>query len=103
MFSMNIKDINSIQIGALRLAIALLLVLKGSVESSEWPRFLGPNQNGALTDETLPNEWPSEGPKKLWDRPVGSGFAGPIALKERILLFHRQGDQEEILSLDPVS
>ena len=103
MFSMNIQDINSIQIGALRFAFALLLISNGAAESSEWPRFLGPNQNGVLANEALPNEWPSEGPKKLWERNVGSGFAGPIALKERILLFHRQGDQEEILSLDPDS
>ena len=96
-------DINSIQIGALRLAIAFLVVPIVATRADEWPRLHGPNQNGNSKNETLPDEWPREGPEKLWDRPVGSGFAGPIALSDGIFLFHRQGNQEEILNLDPIS
>ncbi len=74
-----------------------------AARSSEWPRFLGPHQNGALPEETLPDSWPAAGPEKLWQIAVGSGFSGPIALAARVILHHRLGDEEQVWSLDPTT
>lgn len=101
MLAMNIRSINAIQhrlpaiIGMLSAALAL--------HGGSWPRFLGPNQDGSLPDQALPSQWGDQGPKKLWQKAIGSGFAGPIALDDRVIIFHREGDNETLLSLDPVT
>ncbi|MCS1409601.1 MAG: Outer membrane protein assembly factor BamB [Verrucomicrobia subdivision 3 bacterium] len=100
---MNTWDINAIRAAAHLLTSGILLWPPFRADSSEWPRFLGPHQNGVLPTETLPDSWPGNGPKKLWQRSVGSGFGGPIALDDRIILHHRTGNEEQILSLDPLS
>lgn len=38
--------------------------------------------------------------KRLWERPVGAGFAGPVLAAEKVLLHHRQGGEEVLEALD---
>ena len=64
--------------------------------SSDWPRFLGPTRNGAYLGQDLADTWPKEGPRRIWQRPVGQGFSGPIASSRQVILFHRV-DNEEII------
>ena len=103
MLAMKIPDINSIR-GRLApfLAAALWITLGTTWEcqSGDWPRFLGPHQNGGVEDEALPTEWPASGPKPLWQMTVGSGFSGPIVVDQQVILFHRERNQEILVSLD---
>ena len=101
MFSMNIRDIKSIHTRLASCLVGLLLVPCQFSQADDWPRFLGPNQDGSIINDELPDDWTSEGPKRQWQLTVGSGFSGPIALEDRVILFNRQGNQEQILSLDP--
>lgn len=59
----------------------------------DWPQFLGPNRNGATTDETLRTNWKTQPPKKQWDQKVGSGFSGPVVSGKTVFLYHRLGNQ----------
>ena len=69
--------------------------------AGDWPQILGPARNGiAAADETLADEWPAEGPYTLWQREVGSGYAGVAVANKRVVLFHRVGDKEVTESLD---
>jgi outer membrane protein assembly factor BamB len=36
----------------------------------------------------------------LWEKEIGAGFSGPVVAGERLLLFHRVGDQEIVACLD---
>lgn len=75
--------------------------MTGSAAAGEWPQILGPNRNGiAAADETLAEEWPAEGPFTLWQREVGTGYAGVAVANKRVVLFHRMGDKEVTESLD---
>jgi outer membrane protein assembly factor BamB len=64
--------------------------------AGDWPQILGPHRNGQADDEKLPEAWPKGGPKTLWTYDVGSGFAGPAVVGQRVILFHRVGDAERI-------
>ncbi len=79
-----------------------VLVLLGSAgaAATDWPQFLGPERNGVYTGPPVADTWPASGPRVLWRKPVGAGFAGPVVVNGRLILFHRQGSQEVVESLD---
>ena len=83
--------------------LLLAATLPFCAAAGEWPGFLGPERNGAVPGETVSDSFPPGGPARLWERPVGSGFSGPIALVDRVILHHRIGGEEVIWSLDPAS
>ena len=99
---MNIPDIKSIR-GSLAPCMIFAFILVANpweCRSSDWPRFLGPNQNGGIDDEELPNEWSADAPKQIWQQAVGSGFSGPVVVGQQVILFHRERDEETIVSLE---
>ena len=68
--------------------------------SPDWPQFLGPTRNGVYSGPPLAATWPAGGPKKVWQKSVGEGFAGPVVAGDRVILFHRVMNQEVVEALD---
>jgi outer membrane protein assembly factor BamB len=68
--------------------------------ATDWPQFLGPHRNGTSAGPPLLEKWGSSGPKVVWRKPVGQAFAGPAVAQDRVLLFHRVGNEEVLESLD---
>ena len=77
-----------------------LFVSAMSVFAHDWPQFLGPQRNGVYTGPRLAASWPAGGPKRVWRKPVGQGFAGPVVAGDRLILFHRVGNEEVVEALD---
>jgi outer membrane protein assembly factor BamB len=71
-----------------------------SIVAGDWPQILGPHRNGVADDEKLANSWPSEGPKTLWQRPVGRGYAGLAVVGQTAVLFHRVENEERVEAID---
>jgi outer membrane protein assembly factor BamB len=44
----------------------------------QWPQWGGPNRNFMVESEGLANEWPKEGPPKVWERELGSGYSSIV-------------------------
>tara|TARA_B100001123_G_C15343554_1_gene1036029 strand:- start:4844 stop:6073 length:1230 start_codon:yes stop_codon:yes gene_type:complete len=82
------------------LLLILVLCPVEFVSAQDWPQFLGPNRNGTYPGPSLSITWAGENPKLLWQRDVGEGFAGPVVVGERLLLFHRVDDFEVLEALD---
>src|SRR5262245_26793081 len=88
--------------------LCVLCVLSGfflfglSVSAQDWPQFLGPQRNGVYNGP-LETKWPAAGPKKIWQKAVGTGFAGPVVAGDKLILFHRVNDEEVVDALDPKS
>jgi len=81
-------------------AIALLCASAIHAAPFDWPQFLGPDRNGTYSGPALSETWGSTGPKVVWRKQVGQGFAGPAVVQGRVLLFHRVGNEEVLESLD---
>jgi outer membrane protein assembly factor BamB len=81
---------------------ALLWLSPTTIGASDWPQFLGPNRNGSITN-AITNAFPKDGPKRLWRRKVGQGFSGPVIVEGKVLLFHRQGNEEVLEAFDAQS
>lgn len=69
----------------------------------DWPQILGPQRNGQAENEKLLDRWPEEGPRILWQYPLGSGFAGPAVQGDELYIFHRVGDFERLERIDAQS
>jgi outer membrane protein assembly factor BamB len=68
--------------------------------ATDWPQYLGPTRNGEYSGQTLAARWPADGPRKVWQKPVGEGFAGPVVAGNRLILFHRIKNEEIVEALD---
>ena len=85
----------------MRWCLSLIMVgtLVMSARADDWPQFLGPHRDG-VSSETGVKPWGRDGPKVVWSRDVGPGYAGPAVAGERLMLFHRVGDEEVVECLD---
>ncbi len=77
-------------------AIATLLF----AAAGDWPQFLGPERNGVYSGPPIAIQWPGGGPRRVWEKKVGQGLAGPAVAGNRLLLFHRAANREILESLD---
>ncbi len=75
-------------------------LLAASPSAADWPQFLGPDRNGTYSGPPLARTWPAGGPRVVWRRPTGLGFAGPVVASGRVILFHRVAGEEVVESLD---
>jgi outer membrane protein assembly factor BamB len=82
-------------------AVFAVTTVGGAV--TDWPQFLGPARNGSYAGPPLAEAWGAAGPKVLWRKQVGQGFAGPAVVGNRVILFHRVGNEEVVESLDAAS
>ncbi len=85
-----------------RLLLIPFLLTASFAHAGDWPQFLGPKRDG-VSDEAGIAAWGKDGPRKLWSRDVGEGFAGPVVAGDDLILFHRVGDENVVECLDPAS
>ena len=80
------------------LAVSAALVLAGgSAWAEDWPGFMGPNGDGAVTKAGLARTWSAGGPKVLWTVDIGPGFGGPAVAGGKIYLLDRISRQSDVL------
>lgn len=80
------------------LGLSLLIGQVGG--AADWPQILGAQRNGWADGEELSTRWPAEGPRLVWEHPVGQGYAGPAVAGGKVVLFHRVDEQERVSAWD---
>jgi outer membrane protein assembly factor BamB len=68
--------------------------------AGDWPQILGPTRDGKAAGERLAARWPDDGPRAVWQRPVGTGYAGVAVSGGRVVLFHRLEGEAVAEALD---
>src|SRR5262249_54805593 len=67
----------------------------------DWPGWRGPGRTGLSTEMGLVKQWPTGGPKLLWEiKGLGDGFSTPSVAGGRIFLMGTRGKDEQIMALD---
>jgi len=74
--------------------------LAADAVTSDWPRFLGPSDDGRSPETKLLKDIPPQGPTKVWEVLRGEGYASPSIAEGRLVLFHWVDGQETIECLD---
>jgi outer membrane protein assembly factor BamB len=67
----------------------------------DWPAFLGPAHNSTSTETKLLQKWPKGGPALVWEMRKGTGYSSPAIAGDRLVYFHRVGDEEKVECLHP--
>jgi len=60
---------------------------------SDWPRFLGPRDDGSSPETGILTKWPKNGLRKVWDCELGIGYAPPAIAAGRLFHFDRYEDR----------
>lgn len=80
---------------------AALGTLAGALPASaQWRQWGGPNRNFAIKTDSLADRWPDEGPKQLWKRQLGDGYATIVAEDGLLFTMYRQDKTEFTVALD---
>jgi outer membrane protein assembly factor BamB len=74
-------------------------VVAGQNAASDWPQWRGPNRDGTLTAFVEPGAWP-ERLTQRWKIDVGTGYATPIVVANRVYAFSRQDDNEVMRAIE---
>jgi len=69
--------------------------ISGAASASDWPQFLGPDRNGQSKETGLARSWPADGPRVIWTRRVGEGFAGPSVRDGKVYILDRKGGKND--------
>ncbi len=64
--------------------------------AADWPQWRGPSRDGISKETGLLRQWPSDGPKLLWQvNDIGSGYSTPAVVSQRIYLLGNAGMENE--------
>jgi len=65
----------------------------------DWPTFLGPHRDARSPETGILTTWPANGPRLVWQMPLGEGYAGASVAAGRAFLFDRDGDQARLTAV----
>lgn len=74
-----------------------MCLLAGIPAWGDWPQFQGPNRNGTSPETGLLRAWPADGPRVVWEFPLGPGFGGPAVRDGEVFVLDRQDDARDVL------
>ena len=77
-----------------------LLAAAAATTEEDWPRFLGPHDNGTSRETGLIDTWPKAGPRQVWSHPVGTGYSDPSVAGDELVLHHRLEGEEIVECFD---
>ena len=105
---MKMKDRTGILIGLFVMVLFGVWYLIGSVlsaeaddkDTAEWAQWRGPNRDGISSETGFLKSWSQEGPKVLWQIPLGDGYSGISIAQDKIYTMFAEGDDEFVICLN---
>src|SRR5262249_52910617 len=79
--------------------LTTIVIGQSRAAGPDWPQWRGPNRDGSLPTFTAPASWP-ETLTRRWKVEVGTGYATPIVVANRVYAFSRQNEDEVMRALD---
>ncbi|MEM1179236.1 MAG: PQQ-binding-like beta-propeller repeat protein [Acidobacteriota bacterium] len=76
------------------------ILAEATADDSGWPQWSGPTGNWHAEDGEIAGAWPADGPRALWKRPLGEGYAGFAVQGDVAVTAFRAGDVEVAVALD---
>ncbi len=70
--------------------------LRTRKDGSDWPTFLGPNNDGTSPEKGILTKWPKEGLEIVWEAEMGEGYAAPVTSQGRLFHFDRFKDMQRL-------
>lgn len=80
--------------------LAIFLGSSLGSHAADWPEFLGPNRDGTSPETGLLERFPEGGPRVVWQKDTGIGYATPSVRDGVLVLHHRVGGEEIVEAMD---
>ncbi|MBX9791683.1 MAG: PQQ-like beta-propeller repeat protein [Pirellulales bacterium] len=77
------------------IVLVFSFVLASTAAAEDWPRWRGPRGDGTWHAPPLPERWTAEQLPIQWRQPIGGGYAGVVAVDDRVWVFDRQPAEEK--------
>ena len=78
--------------------IAIVLFPSANLYGDNWSQWRGPKRDGISQEINLLKEWPTNGPKLLWQlKDIGSGYSTPAVVGERLYIMSSKGMDDELV------
>lgn len=84
----------------IRRSLLALWLTTTALTAADWPQLLGPTRDGVVE---APAGKKLVLPQPVWDRPLGTGFAGPVVANGKVIIAHRLGDDLVVEAVDASS
>ena len=81
-------------------ACAIGLGCFATAQAADWPNWRGPNHNGISNEKGWLTTWPEAGPKILWEKTLGTGFASMTVSKGRVYTMGNIKDNDVLYCLN---
>jgi outer membrane protein assembly factor BamB len=81
-------------------ACAIGLGFFATAQAADWPNWRGPNHNGISNEKGWNTNWPEAGPKILWEKTLGTGFASMTIAKGRVYAMGNIKDNDILYCLN---
>ena len=78
---------------------ALTVFTTAGLTAQDWPQWRGPRRDGAIAAFKAPAAWPPALTRR-WQVDVGTGYATPLLVGNRVYTFTRQGEDEVLTAFD---
>ena len=85
------------------LIILILCLASPASEDLAWPQWGGPARNFAVPARALAESWPADGPKRVWQRPLGNGLSGIVTDGATLYTMYREGANDVVVALEAAS
>jgi outer membrane protein assembly factor BamB len=79
--------------------MAGLSAIVQSQSPTDWTQWRGPSRDGVIRSFTPPQTWPDELIRR-WNVEIGTGYATPIVVADRVYQFSRIGENETMTAFD---
>jgi outer membrane protein assembly factor BamB len=86
----------------MKMRLAFAVVVLGlccvSALAVDWPQWRGPERSGVSAETGLLGEWPTEGPKLVWQvKDIDNGYSTPSVVGDRLYLLSNKGMDDEFV------
>lgn len=81
-------------------ASALFLATAGMALAEDWPRWRGPSLDGISKEAGWLAQWPADGPRKLWEAPVGVGYSSFSVSQGRVFTMGNVANMDVVSCFD---
>lgn len=68
-----------------------------------WPQWGGPGRDFVIPGKVDAKPWPAAGPRVLWERPLGDGYASFVTDGGPLYTMYRRGADDVVIALDPAT
>jgi outer membrane protein assembly factor BamB len=89
--------------GIAALAALALAACAAAAAAGDWPQFRGPHRDGVSPEARLSRAWPADGPRRLWQVPIGEGYSHLSVAAGRIYTLYGANGAENLSAYDAAS